>query len=687
MSLTSLDIYSQEVQYAKYQIQKQLDAPGVKILECLDATSINVAENFYEFCSSLESKNIVHVFIPLDSLLQPLSDILSRGVRVNPRKGVKINVGKIFLPDKSAEQITLIHCLVALGMTQNWQHVNAELNDYSFDSSIPTGDSVLDGFQSICTNPKTHEYYLFNPNQIRTLQILKITGGEYLRKVPESSQMCDVCHNNEAAVWCSNCKVKLCEKCDSDAHTHSPVLLSHERIPIQDAITCMEFCPFHPKNRVEHFCQECGLPVCFECKLAGNHALGAAAKHQLIPIKDAYKEALKYEVSEDRDYARRRRAIKKKMADAEQRLKDVAENEKHLETKIMKLAQEAILSLKTQAGERALRIRSSQVELQRKLDELEENAAFIESHRDLSNPATFIQALRQHMAQTRTELSTEADLPTDLYVQGDLAVVGALEIVPRQLAELPEGIRKRDLDFEEKVRNTVASTTFTTTYTEDTQPPKEESRSYTETVETSSRHAHRARLSTMAARKIKKIGSELDFRPFENSLILTDDEKARTLYFCLPFKTTPEPHILFSTERDGRSISRMHQRIDNLGVTIVLVKKGHHIFGGFAASKWNHSGKPFGDGTSTFVFSVTHDAFLPFRARGDDPFYLKADYDYLSFGGKDIMLANDFQTCSSEIENSYTAGFDIGSKEAKNYLAGVEKFSADIVEVWGFFQK
>ncbi|EAY08428.1 B-box zinc finger family protein [Trichomonas vaginalis G3] len=685
MSLPPLDIYSQDFQYVKYLIQKQLDAPRLKIIECLDAASVSAANSFAEFCESLEDKNIVHVFMPLDSLMQPLSDIVTRGVRVNPRKGFKLNVDRILLPDRAAEEITLIHCLVALGMPQNWQHVAAELQDYSFDTSIPTGDAILDGFQSICTNPKQHEYYIFNPNQIRTLHVIKITGGKDLEKVAETSSLCDLCHKREADVYCANCKVKLCNQCDEDAHGHNPVLQSHERIPYSDAITSMECCPFHPKNRVEHICLECGLPVCFQCKLAGNHSQGAAAKHELVPIKDAYHQALLYSNENDRDYNRRRRLIKRKLADADQRLKDVAENTKNLEQTIMKLAREAIENLKQKAGEKALRIRSNQVELQRKLDELEENAAFIETHRDLSNPATFIQALQQHQTITRTELKNDDDLPSDLWVQGDLAVVGSLDIKPRQLTELPEGIKKRDLDFEEKnVRQTVNSTTET--YTE-TQSATETAPSYTETVPSSARHAHRARLSTMAARRAKKVGWELPFKPFNSSSILTNDEEARNLYLCLPFKTTPEPHILFSTERDGKSISRMHQRIDNIGVTIVLIKNGAHVFGGFAASKWNKEGKPFGDGTSTFVFSLTHDAFLPFRARSEDACYLKADYDYISFGGKDIFLSNDFVTCSSEIENSYTAGFPEGSKEAKTYLAGAEKFKADVVEVWGFFQK
>ena len=692
-ALPKLAVDSKDVQYVKYLIQEQLDAPHVRILECLDAASVNQANVFADFCKSMEPKNVIHFFAPINQLTQPLSDILVRGVRINPRKGLKITADHITLDektDRAQDAIQIVHCLVALGSTQNWQRINAETDDNSFETSIPTCENLLPQYHSICTSPTRQEFYVFNPHQIRTLHIVTISAGETLEKGPEMDKRCDLCHDREATVYCANCKVKLCDECDENSHKYNPVLQSHERIPMKEAITSMECCPFHPKNRVEHFCLECGLPVCFECKLQGNHSQGALAKHELIPIKEAYASALRESENEAREYGRRRRAIKRKLADAELRLKDVAENSKAVEAKIMKLAQEAIASLKAQAGERALRIRSAQVELQRKLDELEQNAQFLEDHRELSNPVSFIQAYTMFKEQIRAEYYDDDDLPSDLYVQGDLAIVGGIEIKPRQLTKLPEGVVKRDLDFEEKkqdIRYTDMSTTATSTstVTQDSVTPSSYYTGTTETTSTTSKHAHKTKLSSMALRKARKMQGPLPFEPFAGSRVITDPDQARILYLCMPFKSTPQTHLLYSTERDGRSILRMHQLIDNVGITAVLVKRGAHVFGGFAANKWNNESNPVVDNSSTFLFSITHDTFIPFRAKAIDACYMLAGKDYLSFGVRDLRLENDFQNCSSCLENSFTCGFEEGSKEAKTFLAGSEKFKAEFVEVWGFF--
>ena len=185
--------------------------------------------------------------------------------------------------------------------------------------------------------------------------------------------------------------------------------------------------------------------------------------------------------------------------------------------------------------------------------------------------------------------------------------------------------------------------------------------------------------------KNKAKGVELTFQPFEGSEIITNPTQGISLYLCFPFKNMPQTHLLFSSVRDGRSIEKMHQMIDNIGITTLLVKKGNFVFGGFAAAKWNSDGKPFGNGTTSFLFSLSLDAYIPYRPLIADACNLYATKDTLTFGKYDLILADDFDNCSATIENSYGVGFEPGSTEAQTYLAGSPTFSADIVEVWGFF--
>jgi hypothetical protein len=129
----------------------------------------------------------------------------------------------------------------------------------------------------------------------------------------------------------------------------------------------------------------------------------------------------------------------------------------------------------------------------------------------------------------------------------------------------------------------------------------------------------------------------------------------------------------------------MHEMIDGIGITTLLVRTGNFIFGGFAAAKWISNGRPFGERSSSFLFSVSRDAFVPYQPRVADACHLLATPDTITFGKYDLRLAGNFDDCSSVIENSYGIGFEQGSEEAKTFLAGAPAFVADVVEVWGFF--
>jgi hypothetical protein len=180
-------------------------------------------------------------------------------------------------------------------------------------------------------------------------------------------------------------------------------------------------------------------------------------------------------------------------------------------------------------------------------------------------------------------------------------------------------------------------------------------------------------------------GIELAFQPFHRSKIIIDPDERLMLYRCFPFKGQPQPHLLFSSVRDERSISKMHTLIDGIGITAILVQVGELRFGGFAASKWKSDGAPFGDDGCSFLFSITKDAVIPFKLGTPGIFQLYGTEDSLSFGKEDLVLAGNFDDCASVLEGSYGVGFPEGSEEAKTFLAGSEKFAADLVEVWGFY--
>ena len=722
LSLPPLPPESEAFRVIQYQLQQQLDAVRVRIIEAFDITSITQSQLFAQYCQTINPVNVVHAFIPTSELEQPISDLAARGVRVNPKRGLKFRADRIVI-DKSKQVGECVHCLVALGNTQNYMDMTSDYETKEFIKVPPTVDNLNPEYNSLCVS-NDKQYVIFNPDQIRTLQFIRFTAGEMLENKPEISDVCDLCQKQKAVCWCTNCSARLCADCDHESHETNRLLKGHQRIPLDEAKPLMEMCPFHPGVRVDHYCPTCQLPVCIECKMSGFHSRGAQANHTLIPLKDAYAAAMKAGFAESKVYIRRRHILEEKMRDADKRYKDVIANAKSLEARIMKIAQEAIASLHEQTAERTLIIQSTRTEIQRKLDEVNNKSAFIREHLEYSSPLSTIRALTIH-DKVLNELKPDNDLPRPLAVEGDLALTGILQVKPKQETIMPVGVRNRDVYFDERnVRNVdypsttfdgLSSTTFDTTQSsvmdsqlvnqrnakvrnlhvpESTYTTNESSGTTIDTqgkpkVDPDSKSLIRViTLTQMAYRhdqKLTEAGVKLDFFPFEGSNIIKNDEIAHKLYMCLPFKSQPATHLLYSTERDQRSIRAMHQCIDNVGITVVIIKKGNYVFGGFAAAKWNSDAQPFGDKSSSFLFSLNRDLFIPYRPRVEDACYLYATPDMLTFGKYDIVLAGDFNMCTAQIEKSYGIGLPEGSKEARFFFLPEKQFAADIVEVWGFF--
>ena len=74
--------------------------------------------------------------------------------------------------------------------------------------------------------------------------------------------------------------------------------------------------------------------------------------------------------------------------------------------------------------------------------------------------------------------------------------------------------------------------------------------------------------------------------PFEESVILTNEEHRRVLKSWLPEAMKGEYHVLFRASRDGFAASTFHFQCDNQGPTVVVVKSGGNIFGGFTEKPW-----------------------------------------------------------------------------------------------------
>ena len=665
LQLTPLHPSSEDFGISEYLLQLQLNAPHLVVSECYDISVKPVRDAFAECTRQLQPANLVDVFVPLSMLQQPISDIQAHGIRVNPKTGFRFQVDGLPI-DGTKDAYEVVHLAIALGNVYNHQKAGALLDEISFSDVPPTPSTLPIGYNSVCIS-ENHEFVVFNSNQINSLRLIRFAGGDNLSHDPVVKQICSDCGEDNATIWCENDQCKLCAKCDEEGH-QTKLTQNHTRRPLKDALIHIQKCPIHPEQVIQYYCPKCHLPVCLECKVKGNHAKGEAAKHNLIDISKAYEAAFTSMNKPDPTFVTREKTLREHIRIADQKLEEIEETEKQIEAEITRIAAKAIEEARQQSSQRALYTKSIKVELLRKLDELNREKEIIQAHHDYSEPLPFLQAFHRNQCIER-EFADNQDLPQlASNIDAKLVVYGRLEVAPpraslqQQPKVIQRGLPQQDAD-----------TTVTTETTED---------------DIEEQDPHITALSRMAKRKedrYEQAGIRLSFQPFEGSAIITNPDLASRLYLCFPFKGQPVTHRMYFSESDGRSVSKIHKIIDGHGITAVIVKSGENIFGGFAASKWNSEGKKFGNGSSSFLFQLNKDAFIPNRGQTEEPICLYATEDTLTFGKYDLALIGNLDRCKSTIENSYGVGFPYDSTKAKTFLAGAPEFRADLVEIWGFF--
>jgi hypothetical protein len=662
----------------EHQLQVLLNAPRMVIEDLFDLRNSRCTEQFLVSARSQNPQNIAVVFIPASEVSQTAEDILLHGLRVNTTTGLRVCANSLNV-QRSAEWIEVFRVTVALGRVLNHQPPTyTKSRDVPFNERAAVREDLQD-HDSLCMS-EDWELVVFDSSQVQCCNMVRFRGGANLAQAEEDA-LCDLCHVREATVWCVNDSAKFCPECDALSHINE-IHLRHREMTIQEGRAFMEYCPDHPELHVEYYCQECNVPVCIECKMVGSHARGAHAVHELKRIRTVYDEAVRLARAPSPIVARRRSQIAAKLEEVDRAANSVWKNTEDVIRQIREAAEQAIEQAKLLGGKKLLEIRSARSELLRQERDIDAVTKSMNDHREHSGPIAFIQAVhRQNLISSNLQEQAkkgQENVEVQQKVIADLVLRGSLRVVATGVA------------VEEEKPKTVAE-----------EEEEETGTSAASSPSSPSKHTGFTSLAGLAEKRKERAKSrgvvhDLTFAPFEESEILATPEIRLILYGCCPFKGQPFTRLLFSTELHGRSIKTMHQQIDEAGITMVILQRGDYQFGGFAATKWRRDGQPFGQKGSSFLFSITKDAHLPLS--GDGQPALIATDDRLSFGEYDLVLAGNFDDCSSEIGHSYGArvsspgkggkvrfGSTPGTPEAESFLAGESKFSADAVEVWGFF--
>ena len=673
-----LSPYSSEFGLVQYIMQLQLGLPKFKIAELYDIGVSSQVSDFNHYVERLSNTNIVDVFINVRDLSQPLADIMHRGIRIRPKEGLRIRVDSIKL-DEGPTSYQYIHCIVALGKVLNFQDKNCEVLDETFSTGeIP--EDYIKGYDSLRVSADG-EFIIYTQEQIKSVHLVRFLGGENAESAGEEVQICSNCGQPNATLWCEQDQCKLCVKCDAELHSGNKLLMNHKRRPIKDGGAGLTPCPHHKQSMLQYWCDKCHMCLCMECKISGNHSKGEYQTHKLVPIEKAYKDAIASLKKPTKSFIARSNKLEGELKITNERLNTLLENTRSVESEIQRLANEAIQQLRELSSTKANQIKSVKMELERKIAELNTIEDNLKIHQEASDPVRFLEAFA-HRNELEDEVKGSTDLQKLPRSTDQFAVYGKLEVAKLNPDEddSESDFTATDAGMEPQSTNeSTESRSVTQTHEE------EEDMVYLRPAEKKPRFTKLAKIAQRKEQKYQARGMTLNFQPFVESTILTDPDVQRKLYMCLPFREQPETHLMYATYRDGRSIPKMHKVIDGKGITLFLASANSRIFGGFAATKWNCDGTPFGAGSSSFLFSITEDAFIPNHGQVEDQICLCAQRDTFTFGIEDLRFAGNFDQCHSELENSYGIGLPYGSVQAQTFLAGAENFVCDEVEVWGFF--
>ena len=148
------------------------------------------------------------------------------------------------------------------------------------------------------------------------------------------------------------------------------------------------------------------------------------------------------------------------------------------------------------------------------------------------------------------------------------------------------------------------------------------------------------------------------------------------------------PTLLYRGTRDGFAASTFHQKCDNKGPTVTIIKSNYgKVFGGFTDVAWDSTTNAFKKTTKAFVFSIDRKGKY-FVKPGNES---NAIYSYSSYGpsfgsGHDIHICDNSNATGNSYSN-FPHGYVCNEyanpgSSASNFLAGSYKFTVTDIEIF-----
>jgi len=177
------------------------------------------------------------------------------------------------------------------------------------------------------------------------------------------------------------------------------------------------------------------VPVCVHMKMIGTHSKGEAANHKLIPIPDAYKDAMAASNEEDTILIERQKMIKDQLARVDERVREVKQNASQIEESIYQLLQEALVQLQEESQKKIMMLTSEEMELRRLLRDCQQAESFLRTEQSNLKPLPFLSSWVKHKQLLSEKFYSVPFANSDVRVKSDIKLVGRVQVV---LAEGPD---------------------------------------------------------------------------------------------------------------------------------------------------------------------------------------------------------------------------------------------------------
>ena len=153
--------------------------------------------------------------------------------------------------------------------------------------------------------------------------------------------------------------------------------------------------------------------------------------------------------------------------------------------------------------------------------------------------------------------------------------------------------------------------------------------------------------------------------------------------------TSEQLELLYRASHDGWDASNFHEKCDNRGATLTIIKStGGYIFGGYISASW-HSNNIKISSEEAFLFTlINHANILPTKMdhkHDEYQAYGSSSYGPTFGGGHDIKVASNANMNTDSfinIGNSYHCPSGIPYASRETFLTGSNNFQASEIEVY-----